>query len=78
MLQRDIFCKSNRTSYEPDFMMYARIVVREETLTTNSGFLLSCVIAPETVEKDELLIGVYSCDGEAKLAIERSKTKRAL
>jgi hypothetical protein len=38
-------------------------------------FLLWYVQAPDTVDEDELLIGAYSSEEEAKAAIERLKAK---
>jgi hypothetical protein len=41
----------------------------------DSVFLLWYVHAPDGVDKDELMIGVYSTEGKAKAAIERLKDK---
>ena len=41
----------------------------------NSVFLLWYIYAPDTDKEDELLIGVYGTEGEAKAAIERLKGK---
>jgi hypothetical protein len=40
-----------------------------------SVFLLWYVHAPDTANEDELLIGAYSSEGEAKSAIERLKDR---
>jgi hypothetical protein len=40
-----------------------------------SVFLLWYVHAPDTVNEDELLIGVYTTEAEAKSAIERLKER---
>jgi hypothetical protein len=36
-------------------------------------FILWYIVAPDTENEDELLIGVYKTDGDAKAAIERLK-----
>jgi hypothetical protein len=41
----------------------------------DSVFLLWYVHAPDSADEDELLIGVYSTEEEAKTAIERLKDK---
>jgi hypothetical protein len=41
----------------------------------DSVFLLWYVQAPDTADEDELLIGVYSAEEEARMAIERLKDK---
>ena len=41
----------------------------------DSVFLLWYVHAPDTAEEDELFIGAYSTEEEAKAAIERLKDK---
>jgi hypothetical protein len=41
----------------------------------DSVFLLWYVQAPDTADEDELLIGVYSTEEEANMAIERLKGK---
>jgi hypothetical protein len=41
----------------------------------DSVFLLWYVRAPDTADEDELLIGVYSTEEEARIAIERLKDK---
>ena len=38
-------------------------------------FLLRYVHAPDSADEDELLIGVYSAEEEARAAIERLKNK---
>jgi hypothetical protein len=41
----------------------------------DSVFLLWYVRAPDTTNEDELLIGAYTTEGEAKSAIERLKDR---
>ena len=41
----------------------------------NSVFLLWYVRAPDSADEDELLIGVYSTEEQARGAIERLKSK---
>jgi hypothetical protein len=41
----------------------------------NSVFLLWYIVAPDTDDEDELLIGAYSSEAEAQAAIERLKAK---